>query len=342
MKEVNLVMRNNIYINLLQKFLMVPAMALFVIMSGLGCSNPIIQSQDQGNVRLFLGSSSTRTMESDISTQISLFQVLFTDINGNEVPVESSDSVIDVSLPSQGTWNIEVSGYNDIGILIAYGQQSVALDSTSQQSVTINLLPASGEGTAVLELQWNPIQVKNAAVTGSLIDTSGNTTPLSFSLTGTGSAECASPVEAGYYTLQAQLMDDSTVVAGLAEAVQVLSSGLSQELFIFDSVNKPGDKITITSPDFTVAWDPAVDEETGAPAAVSGYRFYYRAHGSVGWVHLGDTAADTSEYLVSEAALPRGDYDFAVSSLYTDSESELHTSYDDTADPTYGWYISWQ
>jgi hypothetical protein len=291
-------------------------------------------------VRLLLNVGS-RTLESDLSTQIDLFQVTFSDAYGSEVNVESSDTVIDASLPSMGNWDINVTGYNDGGIEVAAGSESINIDSSTQQSVAIVMRSIDGDGDTLLQLEWNPVQIQNASVTAELIDTNGQSTPLTFSITSAGNAECSLQLASGFYTLQAQLRDNDTVVAGIAEAVQILTSGTTAKVFSFDTVNKPGEMLTVSGSSFTVAWNPPSDPSTGDPIPVSGYRLYYREHGTYQWTQLIELTAGVTEYTIDSTILPAGDYEFAVSALYVDTESELHTSYDDTADPTYGWYIAW-
>jgi hypothetical protein len=307
-----------------------------------GCPSPMTQPpQGQGNLTLLMNLQS-RTLESDLDTNISLYQVSFTNSNGEEVTEESADSVIEVSLPSLGTWNISVDGLNGSGSPIARGQETVTLESAAPQNVAITMLPLDGEGSTVLELQWNEVQVRNPSVEAELIDTSGQSQPLDFSITAEGTAECTTPAAAGYYTLQARLLDDTTVVAGLAEAVQVLQDGTTQQVFSFESVNKPGVMVEVTGDSFIVQWNQPVDEATGEPVSVDGYRLYYREHGVYQWTQLTEVGSGTTEYTITTSDLSTGVYEFAVSALYPDSESDLHTSYDDTADPTYGWYVSWQ
>ena len=50
----------------------------------------------------------------------------------------------------------------------------------------------------------------------------------------------------------------------------------------------------------------------------------------------------SAEATVTTDDLVHGSYEFAVSSVsLTGMESELHTSLDETADPTTGWYLDW-
>lgn len=304
------------------------------------CANPLASMQAQGNVKVYFNVNS-RTVESDLSTQMSLFHVIFSNTDGEEVMVETEDTVVEAALPALGTWDITVDGFNENLYQVAQGTGSIHLESGSQESVAIKLQAIDGDGTSAFQLQWNPVQVRSPAVTAELVDTSGQAVPLTFTLNGDGTAESTGSVAAGFYTLHAQLLDDGVVVAGVAEVVQILAGGTSQQLFSFDSVNKPGVVVSVDSESFTVEWNEVIDAETGEPLTVTGYRLYYREHGSYQWTEVDDTAAGVTSYTVDSTMLPPGDYELAVSALYLDKESDLHTSFDDTADPTYGWYVSW-
>ncbi|MFW5714766.1 MAG: fibronectin type III domain-containing protein [bacterium] len=313
-------------------------LAIMILLSA--CSNPIGNSAEQGQVTLHLDVGS-RTLVSDISTEISLYRVTFSDGSGSEVVVDSQNTTVQTSLPALKTYDILVEGFNSSSQLVATGVGSVSVDSGQSHSVAIIVTAADGSGTAYIEIQWNSVQTQSASVEGVLKDTQNQSIPMNFSVTSDGQAVGEVQVEDGFYTLEAQLLDGDTVVAGFAEAVQISADGTTQHVFSFDTVNKPGEAIAVTSDSFTVVWNPPEDPDTGDPLAVDGYRFYYREHGTYQWTHLADTGARVTEYTVTTAEIPYGEYDFAVSSVSSGEESELHTSYDDTAVPTYGWYIDW-
>lgn len=315
---------------------------VMIIILTAACSVPLEAPVGEGRVTVSFGAQAgSRTLVPDLSFDMVLYRVTFLHENGSEVSMESSETMVEAALPVLGNWSIRVEGYNADELLVAIGTVEVYLESDQDLTVSVTLTEADGEGVARFEMQWNPVQIRSADVEGSLIDIHGQSTPMSFSVDASGEAVGELLVEEGFYTLEARLLDGSTVVAGIAEAVQIATGGTTSYLFSFDSVNKPGEPISVTGESFTVAWDAPVDPDTGVPVAVEGYSFYYREHGSYQWIHLADTAGDSTEYTVTTAALSYGEYDFAVASVSAGTESELHTSYDDTADPTYGWYVVW-
>lgn len=95
-------------------------------------------------------------------------------------------------------------------------------------------------------------------------------------------------------------------------------------------------KISIQGESFTLAWDPPEGE------TVAGYKVYFRFHGDTEWIELDEIAGDTTSYTVNYPDLDYGEYDFAVTSVHSGTESAYHTSLDATAMPGTGWYLDWQ
>ena len=87
---------------------------------------------------------------------------------------------------------------------------------------------------------------------------------------------------------------------------------------------------------FTIAWDAPDDAE------VNGYRVYYRIHNDTVWTMLEEIDEYSTEYTVSYPELEYGEYEFAVTALSSDGESDYHTSLDTTALPDIGWFLDWR
>ena len=91
--------------------------------------------------------------------------------------------------------------------------------------------------------------------------------------------------------------------------------------------------LTVSGPSFTLAWD-------SDSAAATGFRIYSRQHGASDWQVLAENVGEP-QFTISESDLPYGTYEFAVSSLTSEgAESDLHHSYDVTADPE-PWMLEW-
>jgi hypothetical protein len=85
---------------------------------------------------------------------------------------------------------------------------------------------------------------------------------------------------------------------------------------------------------FTLAWDPIQSADA--------YKLYYRNHGESAWIELDEISAVSGpEFAINTGILSYGTYEFAVSTVIDGVESDLHTSLDETADPSSGWFINW-
>ena len=91
--------------------------------------------------------------------------------------------------------------------------------------------------------------------------------------------------------------------------------------------------MTVRGPSFTLAWD-------AGGSMVATYRVYWREPGASAWEVL-EPAASETQSTESEEDLPYGTYEFAVSSVCPEGEeSDLHHSFDDSADPQ-PWILHW-
>jgi hypothetical protein len=91
--------------------------------------------------------------------------------------------------------------------------------------------------------------------------------------------------------------------------------------------------LSIAGTEFILAWDADATE-------VVAHRVYFREYGTSEWQVLADNVA-SPQHEVSASDLAYGTYEFAVSSLGANGmESDLHYSFDPTADPE-PWILEW-
>ena len=90
--------------------------------------------------------------------------------------------------------------------------------------------------------------------------------------------------------------------------------------------------IQVAGPSFTLAWD-------NEGAGVDAYNVYLRPYGTAEWQLLAGNVVEPSVE-VTEGDLSYGSYEFAVASIAGGVESELHHSFDQSADPE-PWYLEW-
>lgn len=144
-----------------------------------------------------------------------------------------------------------------------------------------------------------------------------------------------------------------TVASVFVAVVAVVGCALpDMPAFYVAEETESGDEVPLNSPSSTDELEEIIVSGTSAilrwdaPAGtVTGYKVYYRDHGTGdAWTFLADVAASADpSYTVEVTDLGVGSYDFAITSVDgSETESDLHTSLDETADPPTGWFLTWQ
>lgn len=86
----------------------------------------------------------------------------------------------------------------------------------------------------------------------------------------------------------------------------------------------------------TLKWD--YDDEM----PIEYFRLYFKAHGSPNWTSMILlTKITEAEATINHNKLGDGSWDFGVSAVVNNTESEIHSSMDHSASPETGWYIKW-
>ncbi len=196
-----------------------------------------------------------------------------------------------------------------------------------------------GTGSLLVSARWEAGHTVSSGVVATLVDRYGHETELEIPVVEPGTAEeTFDMVPSGYHHLVVQLMDSGHAVAGAGETVRVVADATTEARLDLEDLNKVGEAVAVTAAEFTVAWDPPEEAET-----VDAYRVYARPRGEYEWEPVAEVAASAEPSLtVDESLLDYGVWEIAVSALSDDSESEKHTSMDDDAQPSTGWYVDWQ
>jgi hypothetical protein len=86
----------------------------------------------------------------------------------------------------------------------------------------------------------------------------------------------------------------------------------------------------------TIAWDPPAGE-------VASYKLFYRQHETGTWNLVTEIPAQSDPSVtLNHADFGNGSFDFGVEAVAAGgAESPMHTSLDNTAQPTSGWYLIW-
>ncbi len=256
--------------------------------------------------------------------------------NGASFSLVSSDEVATVESLRAGTWLIRVEGLSEDGSAIIAGEATIEVESMAEVGIEIELVPIDGKGALFVTAEWDADLTVEPTARVTITGRNGESLTRTLYSSGSGTAEREiSDLSTGYYELAVKLLDGGETVAGAAYTVRVVNESTIDVSSIFEMLNKVGTPITIEDGSFTIGWDPP---SSGVP---SFYRVYARPRGEYEWIELGTTAGDDPRFEVTGDSLPSGNYEFAVSSVEAELESDLHTSMSDDADPSSGWYVEW-
>ena len=303
---------------------------LFVV----SCSNHLVDVKSTGEMNLTL--DAMRSISSELDEVVVSYRLEGSNDNGDEFDFTTTNTTVQIPDLSPGEWQIRVQAYNEAGLVVAEGVGTLNVEPGGYASMTIVLYSLSGSGSLDFSLSWNDDLLLNESVQVTLKNLNGDEFPVTLTMADGIASGLLESLPAGFYTLEVKLFEDLTLAMGAMELVQIKESAVTNINLDFSQINKAGQRIPVTTDNFTISWDydllSTADE----------YRIYYREHGSFIWTYLGSTASGSIlEYTIDQNALVLGAYDLAVSSVSGSEESELHSSMDDSAIPATGWYIDW-
>ncbi|MFP4011913.1 MAG: fibronectin type III domain-containing protein [Spirochaetaceae bacterium] len=323
------------------------AATVSLLLGAASCSGPLSGSvpgraeEDAGNAELTvrLGGISTQTILPDVDMEPVRYRLLGSGPGDETFEVETASETAEVNNLRAGSWELEARGLNAEGFLVAQGTSTVDLDAGTRTTVSMSAKPVDGTGSLLVSARWEAGHTVSSGVVATLVDRYGHETELEIPVVEPGRAEeTFDMVPSGYHHLIVQLMDSGQAVAGAGETVRVVADATTEARLDLEDLNKVGEAVAVTAAEFTVAWDPPEEADT-----VDAYRVYARPRGEYEWEPVAEVAASAEPSLtVDESLLDYGVWEIAVSALSEDSESEKHTSMDDDAEPSTGWYVDWQ
>lgn len=300
----------------------------------ISCSNHLMDMNSSGEVNLTL--DALRSVTSDLDTLPVSYRIEGTNLSGDSFDFVTVDTNVQIPDLSPGEWQIRIEAYNESAQVISEGVGTLNVEPGGNASITVILYSLSGSGSLDFSVSWNENLVYNEIVEVLLKNLNGDEIPLNFNQNPGIASGIFDNLPSGFYTLEVKLFDNMILTMGAMELIQIKEGGVTNINLDFSQINKPGQKISVTGVSFTIAWD------YDTPSTVDDYRIYYREHGTFVWMYLGSTGSGSIlEYTIENSALAYGVYDIAVSSVSGSHESEFHTSMDDSAVPSTGWYIDW-
>lgn len=247
---------------------------------GFACQNPVSADRDTGSMVISIvdsvGTSNViEPIEPPLEMVIATYRIELTGPgNTQSIVVNAGGGPASFQSLRPGTWTVTVNGRNSGGVIVGSGTKDVPVNGGQNASVTIDVVPLSGEGTLQLSLtwpqDWNPAAEVEAVLTPAggakedEVDISDQ-----FSVGGSSSQPVATysgSWSAGYYYLNLALLDGSHRLWELPPiSVRIVEGQLSlgeYELTVSD-LNLVGVEVNVGADlnnPYTVSFDGVLSE----------------------------------------------------------------------------------
>ena len=311
------------------------------LMPAAACTQVTGTSAEEGSIRIAIGSpeepdgSFAASSLSSGGLEATEYAFSGEGPNGAHFSVVTEDESVSIDHLSAGEWIILGQARNGDGTVVLEGETGVEVQPQQETPLELVLEPLSGIAELVANVSWNDRHTIDPSVSVTLAS-SGETSTYNPAADNGSASLSVDDIEAGVYRITVQLYDGGEQVAGSAgtfRAVYDTSTELELELY---ALNKVGLPIDIDLEEFAIGWDPPGDYDPDT------YVVYARERGEYSWSEIAAIDAEHSpSFTVSGETLDPGTWELAVSAVADGSESELHTSMSDTADPETGWYVRW-
>ncbi len=234
----------------------------------LQADGPRSAASNSGSLRLSIGSVEGMSLLPEISMDPAYYEVRGLGPDEQSFIVETDDSSVIVHDLRVGTWLVTVDAYNDTEDHIGSGTGTVTVEAGALQGLSISVRPLSGPGTLEIEVSWLQELVATPQLSARLIAPDRSERSLSFTATSDSSAEFADDeIDAGYYTLALQLLDDDSAVAGAVQSVRIAEGARTHGTYNFTEINEIGGGVDIViTPELD---DPLVVTIDGATSTLT-------------------------------------------------------------------------
>lgn len=206
---------------------------VFYITVILSCSP--FQDRSRYSLEIFIQSQEIpgfRTILPDFDLQVTLFTV---EIDGPgsdyDTILETHESLIQLDSIDPGTYSIRIGAFNQSGIQIGEGQESVVVAKAGLNTASVIISPLQGAGELEVTIEWPETDVSDPNIDAVLQNNrTGEHEAVVFDLTSGYSASYVnSSLESGSYILSIQLMDGDTPVWGTVTGIGVIKNLITEK-----------------------------------------------------------------------------------------------------------------
>jgi len=137
-----------------------------------------------------------------------------------------------------GSWTVSVTVYNSSNVAIGYGTGTATISTSTATPLALTVSAYDGTGSLALSIGWTTGDVTVPTVSATLTPLAGGVArTLDFTVASTGATYSVSGIAAGYYRLNATLLDSGVPVAGAVDIVRIVKDQATTGSFIFNKVN---------------------------------------------------------------------------------------------------------
>jgi DNA-binding beta-propeller fold protein YncE len=231
---------------------------------------------DRISVNLSFQIPGTKTFSPDVSLEPVSFTVSGSGPSEEEFFIETDGYAVEIHEVLCGKWTIAISGLDDDGNIILYGETEIVIQRSGPNNVTIILQPVEGTGSLSVHVSWPEAALSEPSVICSLEGESG-LMEMGMTVKEDGAASTAD-YPSGYYTLRVILFDDEEEICGGAETVRIISGYTTEAVFDFTAYDTLFRTSLVISADIDQKYPPAVTVQ-GPDMLLSGDTAEYTASG---------------------------------------------------------------
>jgi len=213
--------------------------ALLVLLAG--CQLLLFQPDDSSLQLSLVGSGNpARSFGPGISVDVHHYVIRGESASGQTFEETTPENQIVVPNLTPGYWDITVDAFNESDVRLYTGSARVLVTARNPIAVSISLVAVPGTGTFSIDVSWPEGEVLSPVIDASLVPTVGDPVPLTFDIVGSAASFSSDEVPSGYHTLVLKVKEETMIVAGAVEFVQVISGYTTEANIHFDRVNAPG------------------------------------------------------------------------------------------------------
>lgn len=209
-------------------------LVITLVIAGTSCTDP---GPEVGTLTLNMqmSSRSRALIPGETPLEVARYIVMGTGPQGATFNVSTSTKSVDIEGLLLGEWSIRAIGQNQGGTDLVEGTIDTII-GTSPNIVIIELNELIGKGTLNLTLDWSEIEIASPSTTLRLIDAEGNTRTLNPTVNNAanGSVTYQELLDAGSYTVTAQLENNGEPIAGFADFIRIVSNRTTEAQITFE------------------------------------------------------------------------------------------------------------